>query len=477
MINKKIMLCMSLLCAATGLQAHDIANHLAQATTLRKHGDNQKAIAQLRQALDLEPANHDATSLLVDLLDESGDYDAACTVLQQALCLAPHNVGFTHRLACLCINIGRVEEALDGFNDILNQIPHSTQTMYNSAYTLKMAGRVDEAIALYEKILMLQPDYESAEFALGHAYLYKGDFNKGWQQHEHYLKRSHKNSELLRTLLLTNQLADKIILLRPEGGLGDTLQFIRYAQLLKEKGATIIAAVQKPLVPLLTRCPYIDTVVPVQSPLPPCHEWVALMSLPAIFNSDEVTIPKNIPYLYPDPALVEQWGNFFQTNTHFKIGICWQADVFNDSSRPRVARRGMSLTHFYLLAQMPNISLYSLQQKDGTEQIQHMPAPCTLNVFDEQFDNAHGAFMDSAAVMKHLDLVITVDTAIAHLAGALGTKVWLLLPYATDWRWIVGRTDTPWYPSMRIFKQPNPFDWESVMHEVEKELKMLVEDK
>jgi hypothetical protein len=201
------------------------------------------------------------------------------------------------------------------------------------------------------------------------------------------------------------------------------------------------------------------------------------MSLPAIFNSDHTTIPCPIPYLYPDKTLVAHWHDYFKTDTAFKIGICWQADVFNDSSRPPVARRGLPLHMMYRLSEIPQVSLYSLQQKDGTQQIKDIPAPCKLTVFDEHFDKDAGPFMDTAAVMQHLDLIITVDTAIAHLAGALGKKVWLLLPFATDWRWIVGRTDTPWYPTMKIFKQSQPFDWESVMCEVEAALKMSCAEK
>ncbi|MDR3550791.1 MAG: glycosyltransferase family 9 protein, partial [Candidatus Babeliales bacterium] len=274
-----------------------------------------------------------------------------------------------------------------------------------------------------------------------------------------------------------NSLQGKKILLRFDGGMGDTLQFIRYAQLIKNLGATVFAQVQKPLIPLLSRCPYIDTMYAHDDQLPLAHDWAALMSLPAIFNSDEQTIPRNIPYLYPDELLIKHWHDYLTTDTNIKIGICWQADVFNDSSRPLVARRGIPLHEFYQLADHTQIHFYSLQQKEGLEQLTNLPDSFNLQLFDESFDIDHGSFMDTAAVIKNLDLVITVDTAIAHLAGALGTPVWLLLPYATDWRWIVGRTDSPWYPSMKIFKQSIAFDWKSVMNKINQELAIFINER
>ena len=238
-------------------------------------------------------------------------------------------------------------------------------------------------------------------------------------------------------------------------------------------GATVIAKVQKPLVQLLSQCPYIDQVISAKTPTPAHDASASLMSLPAIFNDNENSFPHTIPYIFPSQSLMSHWKKELSNNSLLKIGICWQADVYNDSSRLPIARRGISLEKLYQLSSIKNIQLYSLQKNDGVEQLTNMPNNFPLHVFDNSFDVKNGSFMDTAAVMMDMDLIITVDTAAAHLAGALGRPVWLLLPYATDWRWIISRTDSPWYPTMRIFKQKKPFDWDSVIQEVYNALKKI----
>lgn len=411
---------------------------------------------------------------LASTLENREQYSQAQQILEQLRVEYPHDLAVAYKLGCFYSAIGNIPLALNTFKSILTFSPeNNVQTMYNIGYVLKTAGLVDQAIDWYKQCLALDPNYEAASFALGIAYLYKGDFENGWLQHEKHLKKSNKNSDELRKYLRTQTLNGKIILLRPDGGMGDVIQFIRYAQELKKQGARILAAVHKPLVPLLSRCPFLDQVVSAQDQLPLCHEWCAVMSLPAIFNSTQETIPHSIPYLYPDEKRTTYWKETINKKK-FNIGICWQADVHNDSSRPAFARRGMPLKQFFTLGQIPDIHFYSLQQKDGVEQLKNVPSDFPLTIFDDTFDVTYGAFMDTAALIPHLDLVITVDTAIAHIAGALGARAWLLLPYSTDWRWIAGRTDSPWYPSMRIFKQKKAFDWESVMNEVEKALKELL---
>jgi ADP-heptose:LPS heptosyltransferase len=193
------------------------------------------------------------------------------------------------------------------------------------------------------------------------------------------------------------------------------------------------------------------------------------MSLPAIFNDTHNTFPKKIPYLCADQKLIDQWHEKLAHDTRYKIGLCWQADIQNDKSRLPIARRGCALTNFLTLQNIQGISLYSLQKYDGVEELKTIPRDFPLIHFDD-LDEQTEPFEDTAALMKNLDLIITVDTAIAHLAGALGCTVWLLLPYATDWRWIHGRTDSPWYPTMKIFKQSVPFDWQEVIKSISDEL-------
>ena len=200
------------------------------------------------------------------------------------------------------------------------------------------------------------------------------------------------------------------------------------------------------------------------------------MSLPAIFNDTHGTFPNNVPYLFADPTLVDYWKSQLAHDTNFKIGICWEVDRHNDESRLPIARRGCPLEKLYTLKNIPGISFYSLQKNDGIEELATVPHDFPLHTFDN-LDEKLGAFTDTAAIMKNLDLIITVDTAITHLAGGLGCPLWLLHPISTDWRWIHDSPDSHWYPTMRIFKQQTPFDWNGVIEEVARELKKLIAKK
>ena len=378
------------------------------------------------------------------------------------------NMGSCH------LTIGNKEEAIAAFSHILKINPHAIPAQYNLGYTYKTFGDLDKAIEIYKEIIEKSPDYDPAHLALGFAYITKGDFKNGWIQHSRYLRQSGKNGDKLRTLLENDTVAYKTVLLRPEGGLGDTINFIRYAEHLKHLGADVIVACQKQLIPLLSRCSYIDQLIPLDKPMPSYDADATLMSLPAIFQDNDETVPQNIPYIFADPALVHYWKEKLAHDTNFKVGICWQVDVHNDQSKVLIARRGYPLECFAALADVENVSFYSLQKYDGMEQLAHLPSHFKLHTFDN-LDTDAGPFMDSAALMHNLDLIITPDTAVAHLAGALGCKVWLLHPYATaDWRWIYGKSDSYWYPTMRIFKQHQPFGYEEVLQEVTSELKKLL---
>jgi tetratricopeptide (TPR) repeat protein len=401
-------------------------------------------------------------------------YTQAIACFEEIMHNQPHNLQALFSLGGCYLALGEYHKAINAFNTIITHNPQTLPALYNKAFTYKTMGDVDTAIELYQQIIATNPEYEPAQLGLGFAYITNGNFEDGWKQHERYLKQSGKNGDALRTLLDEDKVAHKKILLKPEGGLGDTLNFIRYAELLKNMGAEIIVACQKPLIPILSRCSYINQIIPCGTTIPEHDASATLMSLPAIFNDDDQTVPHNIPYLSADPTLVAYWKQQFATDHNFKVGICWQADFNNDKpSKLPIARRGIPLQNFAPLATIDGISLYSLQKYDGTEQID--AAHFNLHVFDN-LDDQSGPFMDSAAIIKNLDLIITVDTAMVHLAGGLGAKVWLLHPYATaDWRWICHRTDSYWYPNLRIFKQQQPFDYEGVIAQVRVALQNLVQ--
>lgn len=408
------------------------------------------------------PTDSNAYAIHARHLKENGNYNAALKYARAATTLSPDNAQHWFSYAYLCTSLGLVDEAVNAYQQVLAHAPNSIQALYNIAYALKMNGDIDRAITFYDAVLKRDPTYEPAHFGRGMALITKGDFTHGWQAHERYLKRSGKNADDLRALLAADAIADKIICLLPEGGLGDTLQFIRYAQILHDMGATTILSCPPPLVKLLQDCPYLDQVIPTTDGIPGHHASASLMSLPAVFNTTHETMPDTVPYLHADSERINYWQQELRHDHNFKIGICWQASVHNDSSRLPVAHRGIPLTALLPLTLIKDVSVYSLQKHDGIEELTTLPHWAHITVFDENFDTKHGAFVDTTALMHTLDLVISVDTATAHLAGALARPVWLMLPYATDWRWGTDETHSPWYPTMNIFKQHTPMNWSHV---------------
>ncbi len=442
---------------------------LAQAQQHQQEGNINAAINTFEAILAQEPTNADVHfeygSFLAGL-DQQRYYEKAATHMQRATNYNPQNINWLFAFGTFCCRTGKFRESVDAYQRILEQRPNLVPVLYNSGYTFKITGDLDTAIAIYKKVLSIKPEYDQAHLGLAFAYIGKGDFVNGWKEHEWNLKKQGKYAEQLRELLQTNNISGKTILLTPEGGIGDTINFVRYAQRLHEMGAFVIVAVQPPLIPLLSRCTYIDKLIPVSGPNPAHDASATLMSLPAIFADTEKTIPQNIPYIFPEAQRVAYWHEQLKNDSNFKIGICWQPDKHNDVSRLPIARRDIPLSFFHTLCATPGISVYSLQKYEGLDQLKLVPHHAKLHIFDESFDVTHGSFMDTAAVMHEMDLIISTDTAIAHLAGAMGKKIWLLLPYVTDWRWLVDRTDSPWYPTMQIFKQPHPFDWKTIMNKL-----------
>jgi tetratricopeptide (TPR) repeat protein len=403
------------------------------------------------------------------------DFSNAIVCYESIVKTNPYDINAHFQLGYCYLAIGNKDKAVESFNTAMVLNPQELAIPYNIGYTYKTFGDLDKAIEMYKKVIAMDPHYDPAHLALGFAYITQCDFERGWKQHTRYLSQSGKNADKLRSFLENDDIVYKKILLKPEGGLGDTINFIRYAQTLKNMGADVIVVCQKQLIPLLSRCNYIDQLLPSDKPLPAYDADATLMSLPAIFADTQDTVPQEIPYIFADPTLVLHWQKQLAHDTNFKIGLCWQVDIHNDDSKILIGRRGYPLKHFAQLADVENVSFYSLQKYDGVEQIAGLPEDFPLQVL-ENFDEQSGPFMDTAALIKNLDLVITVDTAIAHLAGALGCKVWLLHPYATaDWRWTHGRTDSYWYTTMRIFKQKEPFGYENVIQEVKEELKKLLQ--
>ena len=440
---------------------------------------SKDAIEPLKRALTIEKNNADARLLLARVYNEKHYFNQTIDLLLEGLNLDPSQINLTFELANTYNLINRLDESLAIYEDLNRLIPNNPSIVYNIAFTYKKMGVMDKALHYYARTLELNPEHAEALFSQGLAYLVLGDFEKGWHGYEWRYSRPSQGS--LRTYPQPrwdgSDLQGKTILIHAEQGLGDTFQFIRYAKLIKEKNGIIIAAVQKPLVTLMKRCKHIDHVVSLDDTPPPFDVHSPLLSLPYVLKTRIDTVPCEIPYLYADEKLVEDWKGKLAADKNFKIGICWQG---NDNYatpllRMTVAQKSVHPKEFEPICCVPGVSVYSLQKTTGTDQLKDIPDTMHVITFDGDFDQSHGRFMDTAAVIKNLDLVITVDTSISHLASGLGIPTWIMLPNPADWRWMINRNDSPWYPNItRLFKQPTPGDWGSMIKEVAGELQQHI---
>lgn len=421
-----------------------------------------------------EKSEHETTQSTLDLAKKclsKHEYAQAIQILDSLIAQEPRNATYHfHRANALTMS-GRPDEALAIYHRLLTYAPDNTAINYHIAFTLKMFGRIDEAMPYYAKTLEQDPNHVEANFSLGLAHLANGNFIPGFEGYEWRLKRPQ-----LKTTVRSYQeplwdgsaLDGKRIFLYAEQGLGDTFQFIRYAREAKKHGGHVTVAVQKPLVTILAKCPYIDEVISLTQPAPTFDVHAPLMSLPYILKTSIDTVPNDTPYIYAEDKLVNTWHEKMAHDKNFKIGICWQGNKL--LKNPFFKSRAIQCAQLCPLSSIPNVSIYSLQQRDGIDQIAKLEKAARPIIFEENFDDAHGRFMDTAAVMKNLDLVITVDTSVAHLAAGLGVPTWIMLPKPADWRWMHNRSDTPWYPTVRLFRQTTAGEWDPVIQTMVQEI-------
>jgi hypothetical protein len=292
---------------------------------------------------------------------------------------------------------------------------------------------------------------------------------KGFAEFEWYRQRPESPRSPLQTPHWTGaeDLNGKILAITAEQGLGDTLQGVRYAALAQARGAKVILYVQPPLVALLRDhlAPAVEAVIAQGSEMPAHDYQVGMMSLPYVFGTELHTVPAQTPYLKADPALVARWRDRLGAQG-LRIGICWQGgQPGGDMGRSFPVRMLAGI------ARLPGVRLIALQKGAGLKQLEDLPPGMQIEMPGEDFDNGPDAFLDSAAVMENLDLVISSDTSIIHLAGALGRPAWLAAKFVPEWRWLLAREDSVWYPSLRLFRQKAVGDWGSVFTRMEDELK------
>ena len=471
-MNKKFLLglLLFLIFPRVSRPNNHLEQYLAEGQTYDRKGDFSKAVASYRKVISCQDQTFETFLQRGKAFYFLDNHAASQEEYEKALALDPQSIDAQYSLAESLF----LQDDFFHSQEILKYILHQHPThlhVWSFLGRLYLANhQPDKAVICFQAFNSMVPDSPIMHYHLGTAYLYLGRFAEGFEKFE-----QRKKVELLDldNLDVPNwqgeSLEGKKLLIYSERGYGDILQFIRYARKAKELGATVYLYLHLAnLVPLLFACSYIDKIIPVDCPVPDCDYKIRLMSFPYVCKTTLESIPEQVPYLFVDEVLVQEWHEKLSCDNNFKIGLCWEGAAWNPnpSLRHSARKRTIDLKSLAPLAKIPGVSFYSLQKMLFHQDVKTGSSQFIVHDFGPDFDEKHGRFIDTAAVMKNLDLIITIDTSVAHLAGGLGVSVWTLLPYESEWRWLLNRSDSPWYPNMRLFRQRKPNDWDSVVEEV-----------
>jgi tetratricopeptide (TPR) repeat protein len=446
--------------------------HTNVGTALAKLERYDEAVTHHREALRLRPSYVEAHSNLGNAFLGQKDYEAAMASYVEALRLDPNYPEAHYNLGLALAEQGRLDEGIAKYRDALRLRPDYVEAVDNLGNALLAQGKTAEAMAQYDEILRRKPDAGEPHMSRALALLIGGDMTEGWREYEWRWKCKEFGSlSYQRPLWDGKPLEGRTILLHCEQGLGDTLQFVRYAGLVKQRGGRVILACPKPLTRLLATCPGVDRVIAQggNEPLPDFDCYAPVLSLPGLCGTTRENIPAEIPYLSADPALVQHWRRELGPVRGFRVGIVWQGNPKYKADR----LRSVPLAQFEVLARVPGVQLLSLQKGPGTEQLAKVADRFRVVDLGSRVDEQTGPFLDTAAVIRNLDLVIAPDTALLHLAGALGAPVWVALAYSPHWVWSRDHDHSPWYPKARLFRQTTWGDWDGVFARMADELRKL----
>jgi tetratricopeptide (TPR) repeat protein len=471
---------------ATALKPDHAEAHFNFANLLKTRGEIEPAILRYRQALAAQPAMIGALFNLANLLQDQAHADQAVVIWRRLLALEPHHAEAHAGLGNGLHQLGRLDEAVASYRRALAIKPTLAEAHYNLANTLQDTGGLAAALSHYGRAVELRPDYVEAHWNRSLALLLSGDLEAGWPEYEWRWQRQY--SQPLRRpfgqpLWRGGPLDGKRILLHAEQGMGDTLQFCRYISLVAARNpAEIVVEVPAPLLRLMTasfagdrvRIVPMDPGFPGGASLPPFDLHCPLMSLPLAFGTTLATIPAGPAYLRADPALTTRWRERFAAERRPRIGLVWAGGV--RAGIPEAVatdrRRSIALAQLAPLAEIRDVAWYSLQKGEAAASQAQLPPPgmALVDPMDAVED-----FADTAALVATLDLVISVDTSVAHLAAGLGKPVWLLSRFDGCWRWLLERDDSPWYPTVRLYRQDAPGDWAPAIDRLRRDLTPWVE--
>jgi tetratricopeptide (TPR) repeat protein len=423
-----------------------------------------EALECYHRALALKPEYAEAHYNLGNAHKGQGSLDAAIACYRKAIRLRPAFAEAHVNLGIALASLGKPAEAVISYQEAVRLRPNYAEAYNNLGLALAHLGQHEQALMRYQRALELRPDFPDAHYNRSLTWLSLGDYARGWPEYEWRWRLAELPPRpFSQPLWDGTPLPGRTILLHNEQGMGDTIQFIRFAPLVKQRGLHVVAEVQAPLVPLLASARGVDVLLPRGASLPAFDVHCPLMSLVRIFAASPDAVPADVPYLSADPARVQRWREELSTLKGFKIGIAWQGSPSFRWDR----LRSLPLTHLAPLARLPGVRLVSLQKEAGAEQLTQWQERWQVLDLGSRF----ASWADTAAALVQLDLVVSVDTAIAHLAGALGLPVWVPLWLAPEWRWLLHRPDSPWYPTMRLFRQTQLGDWDEVFARMAAELR------
>jgi tetratricopeptide (TPR) repeat protein len=437
--------------------------HFNLGNALHKKQRWDDAITAYHKALSLRPNYPDAYLNLGIALFEKGDLEQAIAAYRRALELHPDMTEAHANLGRALLRLSRHDQAIAEFTRALAMRPDQPDVEHDLGNALREAGRLDEAIGAYQRSLSTRPEFPDSHFGLGWTYLLKGDFERGWAEYEWRAKlqdAAPHTRQFSEPRWQGEDLRGRRILLHAEQGFGDTLLAFRFVPLVTARGGRVVVQCPAPLLPLLAAQSGIEQAIEDGQPIPPVDVQCPLMSLPGVFTTSLETIPATVPYIHAPLDLVEMWRKRLDESTGvINVGLAW-------SGKPVPPNRSVPLATLAPLAQFPGVRWHSLQVGAAATEARTPPAGMKLTDWSRQLTD----FAQTAGLIANLDLMITIDTAVAHLAGAMGKPTWLMLQYAPDWRWQRSRADSPWYATMRLFRQPRPGDWGEVISRIAAEL-------
>lgn len=433
--------------------------------SLQQQVNFSEAIESYRQAIRLEPDFAEPYTHIGVILNAQDRYTEAAENCKKALELDPDYVEARNNLGVALNGLGRYAEAMENYQRAIGLDPEYAEACYNLANCLQNQNRCAESIEIYRKALRIKPDYAEAHWNLSHSFLLTGKFSEGWAE---YAWRRKPELKIIsyphhyeQPYWDGSSFAGKRLLVHYEQGFGDNIQFARYLPMVKQRGGTVILETRAPLYRLFGQLDGVDEFVQAcpdgKAPDVRFDLHASPLDMPRLFETTLEKIPCKIPYLHAEAAKTAYWRDRVDSES-FKVGLVWSGSDLHGNDR----KRSCPLRHFAALTKIKGVKLYGLQKGPAVRQIEELAADTAVTSLGEEFED----FADTAGAIENMDLVISVDTSVLHLAGAMGKAVWALLPFVPDWRWMLQRQDSPWYPTMRLFRQDRQGDWPGLFEQV-----------